>query len=175
MISNKIGFVWTLYAKKVNVKSKILRNHWLRNYFVKLVDRDECKIIGTRLTMFGRRIVEFLHKRTVSGNTASPRYTISVKETTARLKSEENKFGKYVCVRTRQSGDRTSWGEFWLFCTRPCQPTWPYRYPISWEVFFDPSDSYFLFAEERGYHKWVLAHSSSCLICRWTVCPAEYA
>ena len=29
-----------------------------------------------------------------------------------------------------------------------------YRYPISWEAFFDPSDSYFLFAEERGYHKW---------------------
>ena len=27
------------------------------------------------------------------------------------------------------------------------------RYPISWEAFFDPSDSYFLFAEERGYHK----------------------
>ena len=38
-----------------------------------------------------------------------------------------------------------------------------YRYPISWEVFFDPSDFYFLFAEERGYHKWALAHSSSCL------------
>ena len=38
-----------------------------------------------------------------------------------------------------------------------------YRYPISWEAFLDPSDSYFLFAEERGYHKWVLAHSSSCL------------
>jgi hypothetical protein len=37
-----------------------------------------------------------------------------------------------------------------------------YRYPISWEVFFDLSDSYFLFAEERGYHKWALAHSSSC-------------
>ena len=35
------------------------------------------------------------------------------------------------------------------------------RYPISWEAFFDPSDSYFLFAEERGYHKWALAHSSS--------------
>jgi hypothetical protein len=32
-----------------------------------------------------------------------------------------------------------------------------YRYPISWESFFDPSDSYFLFAEERGYHKWALA------------------
>jgi hypothetical protein len=31
-----------------------------------------------------------------------------------------------------------------------------YRYPISWEAFFDPSDSYFLFAEERGYHKWAL-------------------
>jgi hypothetical protein len=39
-----------------------------------------------------------------------------------------------------------------------------YRYPISWEVFFDPSDSYFLFAEELGYHKWALAHSSSCCI-----------
>jgi hypothetical protein len=37
--------------------------------------------------------------------------------------------------------------------------------PISWETFFDPSDSYFLFAEERGYHRWALAHSSSCLIC----------
>ena len=40
-----------------------------------------------------------------------------------------------------------------------------YRYPISWEAFFDPSDSYFLFAEEQGYHKWALAHSSSCFIC----------
>ena len=28
-----------------------------------------------------------------------------------------------------------------------------YRYPILWEAFLDPSDSYFLFAEERGYHK----------------------
>jgi len=37
-----------------------------------------------------------------------------------------------------------------------------YRYPIKWEAFFDPSDSYFLFAEQRGYHKWALAHSSSC-------------
>jgi hypothetical protein len=39
-----------------------------------------------------------------------------------------------------------------------------HMYPISWEAFFDPSDSYFLIAEERGYHKWALAHSSSCLI-----------
>jgi hypothetical protein len=37
-----------------------------------------------------------------------------------------------------------------------------YRYPISREAFFDPSDSYFLFAEEWGYHKRALAHSSSC-------------
>jgi hypothetical protein len=37
-----------------------------------------------------------------------------------------------------------------------------YRYPISWEAYFDPSDSYFLFSEERGYHRWALAHSSSC-------------
>jgi hypothetical protein len=46
------------------VESDILRNHWLRNYFVKLVDRGECKIVVTRLMMFGRRIVEFLHKWT---------------------------------------------------------------------------------------------------------------
>ena len=39
-----------------------------------------------------------------------------------------------------------------------------YRYTISWEAFFDPSDSYFLFAEERGYHRWALAHSSSCFL-----------
>jgi hypothetical protein len=45
-----------------------------------------------------------------------------------------------------------------------------YRYPISWEVFFDPSDSYFLFAEERGYHKWALAHSSSCFSFLWKCC-----
>jgi hypothetical protein len=40
-----------------------------------------------------------------------------------------------------------------------------YRYPISWEAFFDPSESYFLFTEERGYHKWALAHSSSYFVC----------
>ena len=39
-----------------------------------------------------------------------------------------------------------------------------YRYPISWEAFFDPSESYFLFAKERRYHRWALAHSSSCSI-----------
>ena len=49
-----------------------------------------------------------------------------------------------------------------------------YRYHISWEVFLDPLDSYFLFAGlvgfythwtyMRGYHKWALAHSSSCYI-----------
>jgi hypothetical protein len=27
-----------------------------------------------------------------------------------------------------------------------------YRYPISWKAVFDLSNSYFLFAEERGYH-----------------------
>ena len=35
-----------------------------------------------------------------------------------------------------------------------------YMYAILWKAFLDPSDSYFLFAEERGYHKWALAHSS---------------
>jgi hypothetical protein len=33
--------------------------------------------------------------------------TYAVKETTARQKWEDKKFGEYVCVRTRQSGDRT--------------------------------------------------------------------
>jgi hypothetical protein len=42
-----------------------------------------------------------------------------------------------------------------------------YRYPILWEAFLYPSDSYFLFAEERGYHRWALAHSSSCFILKW--------
>ena len=37
-----------------------------------------------------------------------------------------------------------------------------YRYTILWLAFLDLSDSYFLFAEERGYHRWALAHSSSC-------------
>jgi hypothetical protein len=37
-----------------------------------------------------------------------------------------------------------------------------YRYPISREAFFYLSDSYFLLAKERGYHRWALAHSSSC-------------
>ena len=46
------------------------------------------------------------------------------------------------------------------------------RYAILWEAFSDPSDSYFLFTDlvgfythwtyMRGYHKWALAHSSSC-------------
>jgi hypothetical protein len=35
------------------------------------------------------------------------------------------------------------------------------RYPISWEAFFDPSDSYFLFVKERGYHKFILLPSDS--------------
>ena len=42
-----------------------------------------------------------------------------------------------------------------------------YRYPISWEAFFDLSNSYFLLAEERGYHRWALAHSSSCSNFGW--------
>jgi hypothetical protein len=42
------------------------------------------------------------------------------------------------------------------------QASYTCRYSISWEAFLDPSDSYFLFAKERGYHRWALAHSSSC-------------
>ena len=33
---------------------------------------------------------------------------LTVKETIARQKRDENKFGKYVCVTTRHSGDQTS-------------------------------------------------------------------
>ena len=53
------------------------------------------------------------------------------------------------------------------------------RYPISWEAFLNPSDSYFLFADfgfythwtyMQGYHKWALTHSSSCQIWFWFVC-----
>jgi hypothetical protein len=46
-----------------------------------------------------------------------------------------------------------------------------YRYPILWEAFFDPSDSYFLFVEEWGYHKWALVHNSSCLTLSWYDIP----
>ena len=34
-----------------------------------------------------------------------------------------------------------------------------YRYPISWEVFLDPSDSYFLFADLVGFYThWTYMH-----------------
>jgi hypothetical protein len=45
-----------------------------------------------------------------------------------------------------------------------------YRYPISWESFFDPSDSYFLFAEERGYHKWALLRKMWRKMCIYVQC-----
>ena len=67
--------------------------------------------------------------------------------------------------------DYTHWTYMHIFrCIFLCNYWWQksdiwsqasYRYPISWEAFFDPSDSYFLFAKERGYHRWTLAHSSS--------------
>jgi hypothetical protein len=37
-----------------------------------------------------------------------------------------------------------------------------YRYPILWEAFLDPSDSYFLFAVERGYHRVHLECDEKC-------------
>ena len=50
-----------------------------------------------------------------------------------------------------------------------------HRYAILWEAFLDSSDSYFMFADlvgffthwryTRGYHKWAVAHSSSCFSC----------
>jgi hypothetical protein len=45
-----------------------------------------------------------------------------------------------------------------------------YRYPISWESFFDLSDSYFLFAKERGYHRWALALITELSPLHWKPC-----
>ena len=70
-------------------------------------------------------------------------------------------------------GFYTHWTYMLIFCRIFLSNYWwqrsdiwsqaSYRYPISWEAFLYPSDSYFLFTEERGYHKWALAHSSSYL------------
>jgi hypothetical protein len=51
-----------------------------------------------------------------------------------------------------------------IFCRIFLSNCWWQKSDIWSQVFLDPSDSYFLFAEERGYHKWALAHSSSCFI-----------
>ena len=57
------GFLHIFYCRIKNFTESLTEKlHFL--YFIKLVDRGECKIIGTRLTMFSRRIVKFLHKRT---------------------------------------------------------------------------------------------------------------
>jgi hypothetical protein len=55
------GFLHIFYCRIKNFTESLTEKLL---YFVKLVDRGECKIIGSRLTMFGLRIVEFLHKRT---------------------------------------------------------------------------------------------------------------
>ena len=39
-----------------------------------------------------------------------------------------------------------------------------YRYPISWEAFFWPVRFLLPVCRRAGYHKWALAHSSSCFI-----------
>ena len=49
-----------------------------------------------------------------------------------------------------------------IFCRIFLSNYWWQKSVIWSQAFFDPSDSYFLIAEERGYHKWALAHSSSC-------------
>jgi hypothetical protein len=50
-----------------------------------------------------------------------------------------------------------------------------YRYPISWEAFFDPSDSYFLFAEERTYMKLVTKYQISAINSCWEKCDEKCA
>jgi hypothetical protein len=55
---------------------------------------------------------------------------------------------------------RLKWKNWWQKSEIWSQAS--YMFPISWEAFFDPSYSYFLFAEERGYYRWALVHSSSC-------------
>jgi hypothetical protein len=72
----------------------------------------------------------------VSSNSSYYMYSERNYRSPTRQKWEENKFGEYICVRTRQSGDHTSWGEFWLFCTRPCQPTWWSSFSVNDSVNF---------------------------------------
>jgi hypothetical protein len=57
-----------------------------------------------------------------------------------------------MCIKINKIGKQEV-GIWWV------QKRFP-RYRV--QAFLDPSDSYFLFAEEQGYHKWALAHSSSC-------------
>jgi hypothetical protein len=52
------GFLHIFYCRIKNFTESLTEK------LLRRVDWGKCKIIGTRLTMFGRRIVEFLHKRT---------------------------------------------------------------------------------------------------------------
>jgi hypothetical protein len=45
-----------------------------------------------------------------------------------------------------------------------------YRYPISWEAFLDPSDSYFLFADLVGFY----THKISAINSYWEKCDEKY-
>jgi hypothetical protein len=65
-----------------------------------------------------------------------------------------------MCIKINKVGKQ----EVGIWWVQKCYPQ--YGIPI-WCVphivggVFNPSDSYFLFAEERGYHRWALAHSLS--------------
>ena len=72
-------------------------------------------------------------------------------------------------------GFYTHWAYMLIFCRIFLSNYWwqksdiwsqaSYRYPITWEAFFDPSDSYFLFAEEQGYHKFILLYlGDNCIV-----------
>jgi hypothetical protein len=69
-------------------------------------------------------------------------------------------FNVYKNQPSRQTGSRnlmgpktlpTIWGTYMKLVTKyqisAINSCWEYRYPISWEAFLDPSDSYFLFAD----------------------------
>jgi hypothetical protein len=79
----------------------------------------------------------------------------------------------YLCPSFRPSKDIFLSNYWWQKSEIWSQTS--YRYAILWEAFLDPSsDSDFLFADlvgfythwtyMRGYHKWALANSSSCLV-----------
>ena len=138
------------------VESKILQNHWLRNYFVKLVERDECKIIGTCLMMFGRRIVEFLHKHTwqiFSLLTVSERWFLSL--CTGNVWEPINQFNPatYLCL----SQART-WISIVICCGLfLCSVSWDVRFVDISEI-VDHHCLNFLFI--NSYHKFSWCHIS---------------
>jgi hypothetical protein len=80
----------------------------------------------------------------------------------------------YLCPSFQDIFRRIFLNNYWWQKSDICSQA-SYRYAILWEAILDQSNSYFLFADlvgfyahwtyTRVYHKWALAHSSSCCNC----------